>query len=142
MNENRNLIAAAILSALVLFGWEYFVAGPQLEKERARQALLHHERPGAKPQATPNAPSSLPTSTSSLSRADALKAGGARIAVDTPSLDERVMAALAEAEEPLPFADLRARCRVRAATLHERVGLLAAAGRIVKTADGYRRATP
>ena len=87
MNENRNLIAAAILSALVLFGWEYFVAGPQLEKERARQALLHHEHPGAKPQATPNAPSSVPTSTSTLSRADALKAGGARIAVDTPSLD-------------------------------------------------------
>ena len=52
------------------------------------------------------------------------------------------MAALAEAEEPLPFADLRARCRVRAATLHERVGLLAAAGRIIKTADGYRLAPP
>ncbi|MBV8316165.1 MAG: AAA family ATPase [Planctomycetaceae bacterium] len=64
------------------------------------------------------------------------------VAVNTPSLDERVMAALAEAREPLPFADLRARCRVRAATLHERVGLLAAAGRIVKTADGYRLADP
>ena len=64
------------------------------------------------------------------------------VAFATPSLDERVMAALAEAKEPLPFADLRARCRVRAATLHERVGLLAAAGRIVKTADGYRLATP
>jgi hypothetical protein len=64
------------------------------------------------------------------------------VAVDTPSLDERVIAALAEAEEPLPFADLRARCRVRAATLHKRVGLLAAAGRIVKTADGYRLTSP
>ena len=64
------------------------------------------------------------------------------VAVATPALDERVTAALAEAREPLPFADLRARCRVRAATLHERVGLLAAAGRIVKTADGYRLADP
>jgi hypothetical protein len=45
---------------------------------------------------------------------------------------------LAEAQEPLPFADLRARRRVRAATLHERIGLLAAAGRVVKTVDGYR----
>jgi hypothetical protein len=45
---------------------------------------------------------------------------------------------LAEAQEALPFADLRAKCRVRAATLHQRIGLLAAAGRIVKTADGYR----
>ena len=52
------------------------------------------------------------------------------------------MAALVEAREPLPFADLRARCRVRAATLHERVGLLAAAGRIVKTVDGYQLANP
>jgi hypothetical protein len=60
------------------------------------------------------------------------------VAVTTPSLDERVTAALAEAQKPLPFADLRARCRVRAATLHERIGLLAAAGRIVKTVDGYR----
>ena len=59
-------------------------------------------------------------------------------AAPAPSLDERVMAALAEAREPLPFADLRARCRVRAATLHERIGALAAAGRIVKTVDGYR----
>ena len=88
MNENRNLIIAAILSAVVLFGWEYFVAGPQLEKERARQALLHHEHPEAKAQAAPNAPSSLPVAgAGSLSRAVALKAGGARVAIDTPSLD-------------------------------------------------------
>ena len=60
------------------------------------------------------------------------------VAVTTPSLDERITAALAEAREPLPFARLRARCRVRAATLHERIGLLAAAGRILKTVDGYR----
>ena len=45
---------------------------------------------------------------------------------------------LAEAQEPLPFGNLRARCRVRAATLRERIGLLAAASRIVKTVDGYR----
>jgi hypothetical protein len=64
------------------------------------------------------------------------------VAVTTSSLDERVTAALAEAREPLPFADLRARCRVRAATLHERIGLLAAAGRIVKTVDGYQLANP
>src|ERR1700733_421877 len=86
-NETRNLIIAAVLSAVVLFGWEYLVAGPQLEKERARQALLHHEHPEAKPQAAPNAPSALPAVASSVARADALKAGGPRVAVDTPSLD-------------------------------------------------------
>ena len=72
----------------MLFGWEYFVAGPQLEKERARQALLHHEHPEAKPQqAAPNAPALPVSGAGSLSRADALKTDGARVAIDTPSLD-------------------------------------------------------
>jgi len=26
MNDNRNLVLAVVLSAVVLFGWEYFVA--------------------------------------------------------------------------------------------------------------------
>ena len=60
------------------------------------------------------------------------------VAAAAPSLDERITTVLAEAQEALPFADLRAKCRVRAATLHQRIGLLATAGRIVKTADGYR----
>ena len=56
------------------------------------------------------------------------------------SLDERITSALADADRPLPFAELRARCRVRAATLYERLAALAAAGRLVKTDDGYRLA--
>ena len=62
------------------------------------------------------------------------------VATTPPSLDERITTVLADAQEPLPFAGLRARCRVRAATLHERIGLLAAAGHVVKTAGGYRLA--
>lgn len=62
--------------------------------------------------------------------------------VKAPSLDERITTALAEAKEPMPFADLRARCRVRAATLLERISLLADAGRVVKTADGYQLSAP
>jgi AAA domain len=57
------------------------------------------------------------------------------------SLDERITAALAAAASPLPFAELRSNCRVRAATLYERLAALAANGRIVKTGDGgYRLA--
>ena len=56
------------------------------------------------------------------------------------SLDERITTALAEADHPLPFAELRTRCRVRATTLYERLAALAAAGRIVKAEDGYRGA--
>ena len=53
------------------------------------------------------------------------------------SLDERITSALAETGQPLPFADLRARCRVRAATLYERLTALADGGRIVKAGNGY-----
>ena len=56
------------------------------------------------------------------------------------SLDERIVAALADADKPLPFAELRSLCRVRAITLHERIGALCAAGRVVKTDGGYRLA--
>ena len=58
------------------------------------------------------------------------------------NLDDRIMAALAEAAgTAMPFADLRALIRVRAATLYERLAALAAAGRIAKTDTGYRRAS-
>jgi hypothetical protein len=55
------------------------------------------------------------------------------------SLDERITAALATAPSPIPFAELRSNCRVRAATLYERLAALVANGRIVKTGDGGYR---
>ena len=58
-----------------------------------------------------------------------------------PSLDDRITAALAEAPAPLPFADLRARCRVRTATLYERLAALSASGRVIKQGDCYRAGT-
>ena len=56
------------------------------------------------------------------------------------SLDDRIIAALADADQALPFAELRAFCRVRAATLHARIGVLAANGRVVKIDGAYRLA--
>jgi hypothetical protein len=55
-------------------------------------------------------------------------------------LDDRIMAALAEANAPMPFPVLRDRCRVRAATLYQRLAALSAADRIVKTDTGCRLA--
>jgi len=54
------------------------------------------------------------------------------------SLDERITTALAGAASPLPFAELRSRCRVRNATLYERLAALTADGRVVKDGEGYR----
>ena len=56
----------------------------------------------------------------------------------TPSsIDERIVAALADADRPRPFAELRACCRVRTATLYARLAAMTATGRIVKAGDGY-----
>jgi hypothetical protein len=54
------------------------------------------------------------------------------------SLDERIIAALAD--RPLPFQELRAVCRVRSNTLQERIGVLTAAGRILKIDGAWRLA--
>ena len=57
------------------------------------------------------------------------------------SVDERITAALTNVERPLPFAELRARCRVRTATLYERLAALTATGRLGKSDQGYRLAS-
>jgi RecA-family ATPase len=56
---------------------------------------------------------------------------------ETQTLDQRITAALAEAAKPQPFAERRARCSVRTATLYQRLAEMTAAGRIVKSPDGY-----
>ena len=56
------------------------------------------------------------------------------------SLDDRIIVMLREADRPLPFADIRAACRVRTATLYERLAALIAVGRIVKDGDSYHPA--
>ena len=43
-SENRNMILAITLSMAVLFGWQMFVVGPELEKEAAiQQAIAERE---------------------------------------------------------------------------------------------------
>ena len=55
------------------------------------------------------------------------------------SLDERIASALADKTSPIPFGELRSKCRVRAATLYQRLSALTASGRIVKTGNGAYR---
>ncbi|MBB4304683.1 YidC/Oxa1 family membrane protein insertase [Rhodobium orientis] len=112
MSENRNLILAIVLSLVVLVAWQYFYAGPKIEKEQQRQAAQQEQTaaapgtavPGSVPSsdsATPTAPSGAPTQTPGQaaptpggtttpaapaeSRAAALS-GSARVPVDTPSI--------------------------------------------------------
>ena len=56
------------------------------------------------------------------------------------TLDDRIIAALADADRLRPFIELRAICRVRTATLYEHLAVLTANGRVLKIDDGYRLA--
>jgi YidC/Oxa1 family membrane protein insertase len=78
MNDNRNLILAIVLSAAVLFGWEYFVGMPQLHAQRPQ----HSEQIKPSQTAAPEVGGAV-----SLTRAEALKAQGASLRIDTPTLD-------------------------------------------------------
>ena len=37
MNDQKNMLLAIVLSAIVLIGWQYFVGMPQMEKQRQQQ---------------------------------------------------------------------------------------------------------
>ena len=90
MNNNKNLILAFALSALVLAGWQWFVAMPQMRAEQAHQATLAHQEKTQNTQAAPGGANlGLPAggTTVHMTREAALKAEGARVAIDTPMLD-------------------------------------------------------
>ena len=56
------------------------------------------------------------------------------------SLDERITAALSQAGAPVSISQLRTICRVRNATLYERLAALTHAGLLLRSSDGYRLA--
>src|SRR6185437_6670096 len=90
--NNKNMILAIALSALVIFAWQFFVVGPQMKAEQAKQAAIAkqekahpHAAAPASPAATPSVPGMV-HATSHMSRQAALKAGGARVTIDSPLL--------------------------------------------------------
>jgi YidC/Oxa1 family membrane protein insertase len=84
--ENRNMILAIALSMAVLFGWQVFVVGPELEKEAARQqAIAEMQAAEATAEtATPQAATATATPTG-VSTATSRPADTApRIVIDAP----------------------------------------------------------
>lgn len=55
------------------------------------------------------------------------------------SVDERILSALRQCEQPVSTADLRERCSVRKATFYARLEDLTRAGRILRTPEGQYR---
>ena len=61
--ENRNMILAIALSMSVLFGWQVFVVGPELEKEAARQQAIAEMQAEEAAEATNDAPTAAAQTT-------------------------------------------------------------------------------
>ncbi len=99
ISENRNTILAIVLSLIVLLGWQYFVAAPQLERQQAElQAQQEASQKAATGTANPDAPQ--PTGSQGANTAapaagqqaafanrDTALAASQRVTIDTPSLE-------------------------------------------------------
>jgi YidC/Oxa1 family membrane protein insertase len=98
MDDQKNLLLALALTGVVLIGWQYLFAVPQLEKQKQiaqqqqqqtqPQQPLPNAQPGVPPQVAPGtvppAPR-LPSAAPTLTRETAL-AASPRIRIDTPRL--------------------------------------------------------
>ena len=87
--ENRNMILAISLSMAVLFGWQMFVVGPELEKEAAlQQAIAEQEAADAAneaPQVDPDAIAAGGAASGEIIVSEAAPAMSApRITIDAP----------------------------------------------------------
>ena len=96
MSGNRNFIIAIALSLAVLAGWQYFIAGPQLELQRKRAEAEMAQKAAQAPvpgvATTPGQPGTLPIGGNTISpngkpvdRPTAL-AQSARVKIETPSV--------------------------------------------------------
>jgi YidC/Oxa1 family membrane protein insertase len=94
MNEHKNTILAIILSLIVVIGWEYFFARPEMQQQAQQQQTQQQQTPpsgapGTQPAAPagstpqmPSAPAALPPT---QTRA-AVIAGSPHVDIDTPTL--------------------------------------------------------
>jgi YidC/Oxa1 family membrane protein insertase len=107
--DQRNLLLAMALSLVVILGWNYFYAKPQMDASRQTNAQLQNapaaQAPGAQPSATPQQPGAQPIGAPvpgagaggpnvppqaaaapvALNRSQSLEASP-RVRIDTPSL--------------------------------------------------------
>jgi YidC/Oxa1 family membrane protein insertase len=93
MTDNRNMIIAIVLSVIVLFGWQFFVAGPQMERsQRQAQIAAEQQKQQDTSLATPqtNADGSpvatAPVSTGVYKDRTAALTASPRVAIDTAAL--------------------------------------------------------
>jgi YidC/Oxa1 family membrane protein insertase len=93
MNDQKNMILAVVLSAIVLLAWQFFIGMPQLEKQKQvaqTQSRPTETAPGPTPPAAPGPNSALPGPSAAvaaqvLTREEAL-AKSPRVRIETPEI--------------------------------------------------------
>ena len=88
--DSRNMILAIVLSMIVLFGWQFFIAGPQMEQAQ-RRAEIEAQQAADQGLASPTASASTAspgevTGTQSFASRDAAISATQRIHIETVSL--------------------------------------------------------
>ena len=96
MTDNRNVIIAIILSMVVLFGWQFFVAGPQLERAAQQAQIAAEQAQSEAALATPPASAEAGTAATpgaigadgnpSYPDRETAVAATQRVTIDTPDL--------------------------------------------------------
>jgi YidC/Oxa1 family membrane protein insertase len=94
MTDNRNVILAIVLSMIVLFGWQFFIAGPQLERAQQQAQIAAEQSQSEAALATPEATAIAAGTPGTVAadgtvfyadRAEAISATN-RVVIDTPDL--------------------------------------------------------
>ena len=93
MENNRNIILAIVLSMVVLFGWQFFVAGPQMERAQQQAQIAAEQQAAADAAlATPATPGQAaaapaPTGTATYATREEAVAANPRVAINTEDLE-------------------------------------------------------
>ena len=92
MNDTRNVVLAIVLSIIVLFGWQYFVAGPASDRA-AKQAQIAQQQQQAQQTHTGTTPATLGSAVvpdaangQTFKTRDEAVAATPRLKIDTPLL--------------------------------------------------------
>ena len=97
-DNNRNFIVAIVLSMVVLFGWQFFIAGPQIEQARKQQEAAQQLAAEQQPQPPAATSDQAAGGGTSATPAPAPAAGGAPAAVATQQTAETRDEALAQSK--------------------------------------------
>jgi YidC/Oxa1 family membrane protein insertase len=93
--DNKNLLLAIVLSAVVLLGWNYFYGVPQMEQQRRAAQQTQPAQPGVvtpTPSGAPGAaapggaPGALQTPVTTVSSREAALTASARVMIETPRI--------------------------------------------------------